>query len=137
MAVVARVLLDHVQVDPADVPGPLRVVTVAGHDIIELPVGHRGACALYLLSEWLRGWRPRHQAPQARQSAPYQPSQSPQGWEHWLLWVTRKAIEADYLVHRDTPGAARSKRTHLVHATCHRSKNPSRRAGNTVLQQTT
>ncbi len=68
---------------------------------------------------------------------PDQPPQSPQGWEHWFLWVTRKAIEADYLVHHDTPGAARSKRTHLVHATCHRSKHPPRRAGNTLLQQTT
>jgi RNA-directed DNA polymerase len=68
---------------------------------------------------------------------PDQPPQSPQSWEHWFLQVTRKAIEADYLVHRDTPGAARSKRTHLVHATCHRSKHPSRRAGNIVLQQTT
>ena len=27
--------------------------------------------------------------------------------------------------------------THLVHATCHRSKHLPRRAGNTVLQQTT
>jgi RNA-directed DNA polymerase len=68
---------------------------------------------------------------------PDQPPQSPQGWEHWFLQVTRKAIEADYLVHRDTSGAARSKRTHLVHATCHRSKHSSRRAGNIVLQQTT
>jgi RNA-directed DNA polymerase len=68
---------------------------------------------------------------------PGQPPQSPQGWEHWFLQVTRKAIEADYLVHRDTSGAARSKRTHLVHATCHRSKHSSRRAGNIVLQQTT
>ena len=68
---------------------------------------------------------------------PGQPPQSPQGWEHWFLRVTRKAIEADYLVHRDTSGAARSKRTHLVHATCHRSKHSSRRAGNIVLQQTT
>jgi RNA-directed DNA polymerase len=68
---------------------------------------------------------------------PDQPPQSPQGWERWFLWVTRKAIEADYLVHRDTPRAARSNRTHLVHATCHRNKHPSRRAGNTVPQQTT
>jgi RNA-directed DNA polymerase len=66
---------------------------------------------------------------------PDQPPQSPQGWEHWFLQVTRQAIKADYLVHRDTPGAARSKRTHLVHATCHRSKQP-RPAGNTVLQTT-
>jgi RNA-directed DNA polymerase len=63
--------------------------------------------------------------------------QSPQGWEHWFLRVTKKAIEADYLVHHDTPSAARSNRTHLVHATCHRTRHPSRLAGNTVLQQTT
>ena len=68
---------------------------------------------------------------------PDQPPQSPQGWEHWFLWVTKKAITADYLVHHDTPTAARSKRTHLVHATCHQAKHPSRLAGNTVLQQTT
>jgi RNA-directed DNA polymerase len=68
---------------------------------------------------------------------PDQPPQSPQGWEHWFLQVTRKAIKADYLVHHDTPSAARSHRTHLVHATCHRSKQPPRWAGNTVLQQTT
>ena len=69
--------------------------------------------------------------------APDQPPQSPQGWEHWFLQVTRKAIEADYLVCHDTPSAARSHRTHLIHATCHRSKHPPRRAGTTVLQQTT
>jgi RNA-directed DNA polymerase len=68
---------------------------------------------------------------------PDQPPQSPQGWEHWFLWVTRQAIKADYLVHHDTPSAARSKRTHLVHATCHRSKHPPRLAGNTVVQQKT
>ena len=68
---------------------------------------------------------------------PDQPPQSPQGWEHWFLRVTRKAITADYLVHHDTPSAARSNRTHLVHATCHRSKHPPRLAGNTALQQTT
>ena len=68
---------------------------------------------------------------------PDQLPQSPQGWEHWFLWVTKKAIKADYLVHHDTPSAARSNRTHLVHATCHRTKHPSRPAGNTVLQQTT
>jgi RNA-directed DNA polymerase len=68
---------------------------------------------------------------------PGQPPQSPQGWERWFLQVTRKAIKADYLVHHDTPNAARSHRTHLVHATCHRSRNRPRRAGNTVLQQTT
>ena len=68
---------------------------------------------------------------------PGQLPQSPQGWEHWFLRVTKKAITADYLVHHDTPTAARGNRTHLVHATCHRTKHPSRLAGNTVLQQTT
>jgi RNA-directed DNA polymerase len=68
---------------------------------------------------------------------PDQPPQSPQGWEHWFLQVTRKAITADYLVHHDTPSAARSNRTHLVHATCHRSRHQPRPAGNTVLQQAT
>ena len=52
---------------------------------------------------------------------PDQPPQTPQGWEHWFLRVTKKAIEADHLVHHDTPSAARSKRTHLVHATCSRA----------------
>jgi RNA-directed DNA polymerase len=66
---------------------------------------------------------------------PDQPPQSPQGWEHWFLQVTRQAITADYLVHHDTPSAARGKRTHLVHATCHRSKCPIRLAENTVMQQ--
>ena len=67
---------------------------------------------------------------------PDQPPQPPQGWEHWFLQVTREAIKADYLVCHDTPSAARSKRTHLVHATCRRSKHPPRLAGNTVLQTT-
>ena len=66
---------------------------------------------------------------------PGQPPQSPQGWEHWFLQVTKKAITADYLVCHDTPSAARSNRTHLVHATCHRTK--PRLAGNTALQQMT
>src|SRR6266851_3828832 len=64
---------------------------------------------------------------------PDQPPQSPQGWEHWFLGVVKKAIKADYLVHHDTPSAARSNRTHLVHATCHRSEHQPRTAGNTVL----
>ena len=66
-----------------------------------------------------------------------QPPQSPEGWERWFLQVTRRAIKADYLVHHDTPSAARSNRTHLVHDTCHRSRNQPRTAENTVLQQTT
>jgi RNA-directed DNA polymerase len=56
---------------------------------------------------------------------PDQPPQTSQGWERWFLWVTRKAIEADYLVHHATPAAARGSRTHLVHATCHRMKHRS------------
>jgi hypothetical protein len=36
----------------------------------------------------------------------------------------------------DDPSAARSNRTHLVHATCHRSKHQPRTARNTVMQQT-
>ena len=66
---------------------------------------------------------------------PDQPPQTPQGWEHWFLGVTRKAIEADYLVHHDTPAAARRNRTHLVHATCRRKKYPVRPAGGTPAQQ--
>jgi RNA-directed DNA polymerase len=68
---------------------------------------------------------------------PDQPPQTPTGWERWFLWVTKKAIEANYLAHHETPTAARSKRTHLVHATCSRSKQNPRLAGNTVMQQTT
>ena len=65
-----------------------------------------------------------------------QPPQSPEGWERWLLQVTRQAIKADYLVHHDTLSAARSNRTHLAHDTCHRSRNQPRTARNTVMQQT-
>ena len=68
---------------------------------------------------------------------PDQPPQSPQGWERWFLQVIRRAITADYLIHHDTPSAARSQRTHLVHATCHRSGHPPRPAGNTAVQQKT
>ncbi len=68
---------------------------------------------------------------------PDQPPQTPEGWERWFLRVTKKATEADYLVRHGTPRAARSKRTHLVHATCSRSKPPPRLTGITVTQQTT
>ena len=51
-----------------------------------------------------------------------QPPQAPEDWEHWYLQVTRQAIKADYLVHHDTPGAARGSRTHLVHDTCSRQR---------------
>ncbi len=40
---------------------------------------------------------------------PDQPPQTPEGWERWFLRVTKKAIEADYLVRHDTPRAARNK----------------------------
>src|SRR6266699_1037989 len=53
VAVVARILLDHVQVDPADVPGALWVVPVAGHDVIKLLSGHGSAGVLYFLLEGL------------------------------------------------------------------------------------
>jgi len=66
---------------------------------------------------------------------PDQPPQSPLGWEQWFLWVMKKAIKADYLVHHDTPSAARSKRTHLVHATCRQAEHRPRLAGNTATQQ--
>jgi RNA-directed DNA polymerase len=62
------------------------------------------------------------------------PPQTPQGWEWWYLWVTKKAINADYLVHDDRPGTSRDRRTHLVHAHCSRMKNPIRVAASTVLQ---
>jgi RNA-directed DNA polymerase len=56
------------------------------------------------------------------------PPQTPQGWEWWYLWVTKKAIAADYLVHHDQPDRSRDQRTHLVHAHCHRKKHPVRAA---------
>jgi RNA-directed DNA polymerase len=69
---------------------------------------------------------------------PDQPPQTPQGWEWWFLRVTRMAIKADYLVHHDTPNAARGKRTHLVHATCHRTAVKHRpAAAGTVVQPAT
>jgi RNA-directed DNA polymerase len=69
---------------------------------------------------------------------PDQPPQSPQGWEWWFLWVTKKAIKADYLVHHTAPNIPREDRTHLVHATCSRTGKPARVVKeNTVLQPTT
>ena len=51
-----------------------------------------------------------------------QPPQTPEGWERWFLRLTRQAITEDILVHHDTPSAARSMRTHLVHDTCSRRR---------------
>jgi RNA-directed DNA polymerase len=68
---------------------------------------------------------------------PDQPPQTPQGWEWWFLWVTKKAIKADHLVHHTAPGTPREDRTHLVHATCSRTGKHTRTVnGNTVLQPT-
>lgn len=61
------------------------------------------------------------------------PPQTPQGWEWWYLWVTKKAINADYLVHDDKPGTSHDQRTHLVHASCSRMKVPIRVTASTAL----
>jgi RNA-directed DNA polymerase len=69
---------------------------------------------------------------------PDQPPQSPEGWEWWFLWVTKKAIKVDYLVHHTAPNTPRDDRTHLIHATCSRTGKHTRAAnGSTVLQPTT
>jgi len=70
---------------------------------------------------------------------PDQPPQTPEGWEWWFLWVTKKAIKADYLVHHNTPSTSpHDDRTHLIHATCNRTRNTTRAVkGNAVLQPTT
>jgi RNA-directed DNA polymerase len=65
---------------------------------------------------------------------PDQPPQSPEGWEHWFLQVTRKAITADYLVLHGQHAAGNDTRTHLVHATCQRQQLTRRRSGGTVTQ---
>jgi RNA-directed DNA polymerase len=68
---------------------------------------------------------------------PDQPPQSPEGWEWWFLWVTKKAIKVDYLIHHTAPNTPRGDRTHLVHATCSRTSKPARAVNaNTVLQPT-
>jgi RNA-directed DNA polymerase len=67
---------------------------------------------------------------------PDQPPQSPQGWEWWFLWVTKKAIKVDYLVHHTAPNTPHGDRTHLVHATCSRRRNTGTAKGNTVVQPT-
>ena len=61
------------------------------------------------------------------------PPQTPQGWEWWFLWVVKKAIAVDHLVHHNMPGPPREKRTHLVHASCARMKHPIRAAATLVM----
>ncbi len=69
---------------------------------------------------------------------PDQPPQTPEGWEWWFLWVTKKAIKADHLVHHTAPNTPRDDRTHLVHATCNRTGKHTRAVkGNTVPQPAT
>jgi RNA-directed DNA polymerase len=62
-----------------------------------------------------------------------EPPQTPQGWQWWYLWVTKKAIQMDYLVHHDMrPAVPNDQRTHLVHAHCARTGRPARTAACTV-----
>jgi len=68
---------------------------------------------------------------------PDQPPQTAQGWEWWFMRVTKKAIKADYLVHHNTSSTPHDDRTHLVHATCSRTRPHTQAAANTVLQSTT
>src|SRR5215831_12052200 len=42
VAVVAGVLLNHVDVDPAEVPHPFGMVAVAGNHMVQVQVAHRG-----------------------------------------------------------------------------------------------
>src|SRR5215471_12030863 len=53
VAIVACVLLDHVQVDPANVECALSVVAMPRHDIIKLLSSHGGARVLYFTLEGL------------------------------------------------------------------------------------
>ena len=64
-----------------------------------------------------------------------QPPQSPQGWEHWFLQVTRKAIKADYLAnHARQTARTRPNTPHTRHLPPE-AKPPPRRQENTVMQQ--
>jgi len=51
-----------------------------------------------------------------------QPPQSPEQWERWWLWVTRRAIAIDHLVHHGRPGPPGGDQTRLVHASCRRGQ---------------
>jgi RNA-directed DNA polymerase len=66
-----------------------------------------------------------------------QQPQSVQEWERWHLWVTKKAIHADYLIHHGPPRVSNDKRTRLVHASCGRSKPHLRPPVGTAAQQNT
>jgi hypothetical protein len=72
------------------------------------------------------------QLPPAADLHDHHAEQGSAGWEWWLHRVTKKAIEADHLVHHDTPNAPHGQRTHLVHATCNR-RNKTRLAASTVI----
>jgi RNA-directed DNA polymerase len=63
--------------------------------------------------------------------------QSPAEWERWHQWIAKKAIEADHLVHHDPPRKSNDKRTHLVHASCGRSKQRVRPTSGTATQLNT
>lgn len=52
-----------------------------------------------------------------------QPPQTPHDWERWWLSVARRAIAADYLVHRGRGNAPDGNHTRLVHAACHRRRS--------------
>jgi hypothetical protein len=48
------------------------------------------------------------------------------------LWVTKKAIAANYLVHHDMRQPSNDQRTHLVHASCAQTRKPALVATSTV-----
>ena len=61
-----------------------------------------------------------------------QPPQSPEQWERWWLQVVRRAIVADYLVHRGRPGSPDGDQTRLVHASCQRGLQARQRRSQTL-----
>jgi RNA-directed DNA polymerase len=56
-----------------------------------------------------------------------QPPQSPREWERWWLSVVRRAIAADYLVHHDEHRTPERNRTRLIHTSCRRELQASKR----------
>jgi RNA-directed DNA polymerase len=53
--------------------------------------------------------------------------QSPWEWERWWQSVARRAIAAEYLVHRDGRGMPDGNRTRLIHASCGRELQARKR----------